>query len=103
MPISAGGRRSSSKRLPAAIRLIVVAIYAAKLRATLHGHGIGLRISPDEILALATRSIDAIADFLGDKPFFMGSELTRRGRHHVSLSRAGCCPRTSRREAAWRP
>ena len=26
--------------------------------------------------SLATRSIDAIADFLGDKPFFMGSEPT---------------------------
>ena len=57
------------------IRPIVVAMTRRKLRATLQGQGIG-RHSPDEILALATRSIDAIADFLGDQPFFMGSEPT---------------------------
>jgi glutathione S-transferase len=51
------------------------AILCRKLRATLHGHGIG-RHSPNEILALATRSVGAIADFLGDKPFFMGSQPT---------------------------
>jgi len=71
-------RRGPAKffeRLPAVIRPIVVAMTRRKLRATLHGHGIG-RHSPDELLALATRSIDAIADFLGDKPFFMGSEPT---------------------------
>jgi len=62
-------------RVPAAIRPIVVAMVRRRLRTTLHGHGLG-RHSPDEMLALATRSIDAIADFLGDKPFFMGSEPT---------------------------
>ena len=62
-------------KVPAPIRPIVVAMVRRKLRATLHGQGIG-RHSPDEILALATRSIDAIADFLGDKPFFMGGEPT---------------------------
>ena len=61
--------------LPAAFRPIVVAMTRRKLRATLQGQGIG-RHSPDEILALATRSIDATADVLGDKPFFMGSEPT---------------------------
>ena len=75
MPISAGDRRPSSKRLPAVIRPVVVAMTRRKLRATLHGQGIG-RHSPDEMLALATRSIDAIADVLGDKPFFMGGEPT---------------------------
>ena len=63
------------ERLPAVIRPVVVAMTRRKLRATLHGQGIG-RHSPDEVLALATRSIDAIADFLGDKPFFMGREPT---------------------------
>jgi glutathione S-transferase len=62
-------------KVPAPIRPFVVAMVRRKLRATLHGQGIG-RHSPDEILALATRSIDATADFLGDKPFFMGSEPT---------------------------
>lgn len=63
------------EKVPAVIRPIVVAVTRRKLRAALHGQGTG-RHSPDEILALATRSIDAIADFLGDKPFFMGSEPT---------------------------
>jgi glutathione S-transferase len=63
------------ERVPAPLRPIVVTIVRRKLRTTLHGQGIG-RHSPDEVLALATRSIDAIADFLGDKPFLMGSEPT---------------------------
>ena len=63
------------ERVPAPLRPFVRAMVRRKLRATLHGQGIG-RHSPDEILALATRSIDAMADFLGDKPFFMGSEPT---------------------------
>jgi glutathione S-transferase len=32
------------------------------------------RHTRDEIVALGTRSITAIADYLGGKPFFMGSE-----------------------------
>jgi glutathione S-transferase len=63
------------EKVPAVIRPIVVAVTRRKLRAALHGQGTG-RHSPDEILVLATRSIDAIADFLGDKPFFMGGEPT---------------------------
>ncbi len=63
------------ERVPAPVRPFIMAMVRRKLRATLHGQGIG-RHSPDEILALATRSIDAMADFLGDKSFFMGSEPT---------------------------
>jgi len=63
------------ERIPAPIRPIVTAMVRRKLRTTLHGQGTG-RHSQDEILALATRSVGAIADFLDDKPFFMGSEPT---------------------------
>jgi glutathione S-transferase len=38
----------------------------------LHGQGIG-RHSTDEITAIGIRSIDAMAAYLGDKPFFMGN------------------------------
>ena len=41
----------------------------------LHGHGLG-RHSSEEIAALGEKSINAIADFLGDKPFFFGPEPT---------------------------
>src|SRR5262249_61866948 len=34
----------------------------------------GGRHNPAEIVALGTRSIAAIAEFLGSKPFFLGSE-----------------------------
>lgn len=66
-------------KVPAPIRPILTIIIRRRLRATFHGQDLGRllgRLSCDEIIALATRSINAIADFLGDKPFFMGSEPT---------------------------
>src|SRR5215469_3062150 len=63
------------ERIPAPIRPIVTAMVRRTLRTTLHGQRTG-RHSKDEILALATRSVGAIADFRDDKPFFMGSEPT---------------------------
>src|SRR5262249_37106004 len=62
-------------KIPAPIRPLLTAVVRRQLRKTLHGQGLG-RHSPDEIIKLGTRSIDAIADFLGDKPFFMGGEPT---------------------------
>jgi glutathione S-transferase len=62
-------------RVPAPIRPLVVAMIRRKVRSALHGHGLG-RHSDDEILALGTRSIDALAEFLGDKAFFFGPEPT---------------------------
>ena len=61
------------RKVPAPLRPIVVAMVRRKLRKTLQGQGMG-RHSTAEIVALATRSIDAIADYLGSKPFFMGAE-----------------------------
>jgi glutathione S-transferase len=69
------GPLRSLDKVPAPIRPILAAMIRRRLRATLQGHDLG-RLSSDENLALATRSINAIADFLGDKPFFMGSEPT---------------------------
>jgi glutathione S-transferase len=62
-------------RVPAPIRPLVVMMIRRKVRGALHGQGIG-RHSNDEIQVLGTRSIAAIADFLGDKPFFFGAEPT---------------------------
>jgi glutathione S-transferase len=62
-----------------------------KLRSTLHGNGMG-RHSAAEILALATRSVDAIADFLGDKSFFMGSEPTGIDATMFAFACALLCP-----------
>ncbi|MFL5316353.1 MAG: glutathione S-transferase family protein, partial [Microvirga sp.] len=63
------------KGVPAPVRPVVVSMIRRRLRKTLHGQGIG-RHSTDEITAIGIRSIDAMAAYLGDKPFFMGSEPT---------------------------
>ena len=60
------------KGVPAPVRPVVVSMIRRRLRKTLQGQGIG-RHSADEITAIGIRSIDAMAAYLGDKPFFMGS------------------------------
>ena len=62
-------------KVPAPLRPIVVAMVRRQVRKRLQSHGMG-RHSGTEIAALGTRSIDAIADYLGQKPFFMGAEPT---------------------------
>jgi glutathione S-transferase len=89
--------------VPAPMRPIVKTIVRRKLRGTLHGQGIG-RHSADEIVALATRSIDAMADFLGDKPFFMGSEPAGVDATMFAFACGALCPlfETRTRAAAER-
>jgi glutathione S-transferase len=71
----ANGPASFFRSVPAPIRPLVIAMVRRRVRKSLHAHGMG-RHSTAEIAALATRSIDAIADYLANKPFFMGSEPT---------------------------
>jgi len=78
-------------RVPGPIRPFVTMMVRRKVRTTLHGQGIG-RHSPEEILALGTRSVDAIADFLGDKPFFMGSEPAGADATIFAFACATLCP-----------
>ncbi len=66
------GARNFFKPVPAFIRPLVIATVRRKVRASLRAQGMG-RHAPEEIAALGRRSIDAIADFLRDKPFFMGA------------------------------
>jgi glutathione S-transferase len=63
------------RKIPAPMRPLIVAFVRRQLKRTLHGQGMG-RHTRDDIIALGTRSIAAIADLLGSKPFFMGSEPT---------------------------
>jgi len=67
------GPRVFFKAAPAAIRPLVVAMIRRQVRKSLHGQGMG-RHSAKEIAALGSRSVDAIADYLAEKPFFMGTE-----------------------------
>jgi glutathione S-transferase len=67
------GPRTFFRAAPAPIRPLVIAMVRRKVRQALKAHGMG-RHAPSEIAVLGTRSIDAIADYLGQKPFFMGAE-----------------------------
>ncbi len=78
-------------KVPAAIRPLVIATVHRRMRSALHTQGLG-RHSPDEILALGARSINALADFLGDKPFFMGSEPTGADATMFAFVCAVLCP-----------
>ena len=59
--------------LPAPLRLLVPPLARRSLRAQLRGHGMG-RHTPTEIMAIGCSDLDAVADFLADKPFLMGAQ-----------------------------
>src|SRR5262245_29019300 len=71
----AKGPKQFFAKLPAPLRPIIVPMIRRKVRNALHAQGMG-RHARGEIVALATRSVDAMADYLGQKPFFMGGEPT---------------------------
>ena len=58
---------------PAALKWFVPGLARRGLRQQLHGHGMG-RHAAAQIIAIGQRDITALADFLGDKPYFMGTE-----------------------------
>lgn len=61
--------------VPAPLRLVVAPLARRGVRQQLLGHGIG-KHSCDEIHAIGSRDMNAVADFLGSKPFFFGDEPT---------------------------
>jgi glutathione S-transferase len=74
-PNFAKGPRGFFRKIPTPVRPLLIAFIRRQLKRTLYGQGMG-RHNRAEIVALGTRSIVAIAEFLGTKPFFMGSEPT---------------------------
>ena len=61
--------------IPMPIRYVVAPIARRGVRQQLRGHGIGVH-SGDEIHAIGRRDLGALADFLGDKPYFLGANPT---------------------------
>jgi glutathione S-transferase len=57
--------------LPPVIRDIAAIIYYRRINRQIIGHGLG-RLSTEDAFKLGMEDIDALADFLGDKPYFMG-------------------------------
>jgi len=60
---------------PPLIRDVVAVVYRVLIRRQIHGHGIA-RHSNDEIFQFGCNDLDALSDFLGDKPYFMGKKPT---------------------------
>jgi glutathione S-transferase len=91
------------KAVPALVRPLDVAMVRRKVRGGVRAQGMG-RLAPDEISALGSRSINAIADFLGDKPFLMGAEPSGADASVFALVAGVLCPqfRSPVREAAER-
>ena len=59
--------------LPPVVRSIVPAVARRKVRGYLYAQGIG-RHSAEEIYAFGVADVRAVADWLADKPCFMGAE-----------------------------
>jgi len=99
----ARGPAAFFKVVPAPLRPLVIPVIRRKIGKNLKAHGMG-RHSPDEITALATRSIDSIAAFLGTKRYFFGDEPTGVDATMFSFVAGVLCPvfETPRRAAAER-
>jgi glutathione S-transferase len=97
------GPRNFFGAVPAFVRPMVITMVRRKVRTALHGQGTG-RHSRAEIAALAARGIDALADYLGDKPYFMGSEPVGADATVYSFTAGLLCPlfRAPVRDAAER-
>ena len=61
--------------LPAPLKWIVPSVARRGIKKELWGHGMG-RHSREEIYAIGCNDLTALADFLGDKAFFMGAQPT---------------------------
>lgn len=61
---------------PPLIRDIVASVYRVLVRRQIHGHGLG-RHDSEEIFQLGRADLDALSDFLANKPYFMGDKPTQ--------------------------
>lgn len=59
--------------LPPIARDLAASVYRRKINAQIKGHGIG-RLTHEEMFRLGMEDIDSLADFLGNKPYFMGGK-----------------------------
>lgn len=59
--------------LPPIIRDVIAFGYRIRINRQIKGHGLGL-LSATEAFDLGMQDIDALSDFLADKPYFMGNQ-----------------------------
>lgn len=87
----AKGPRVFFERVPAPLRPFVISMIRRRVRKALHEQGMG-RHSNSEIAALAGRSLDAFADFLGAKPYCFGREPTGLDATAFAFIAGALCP-----------
>ena len=87
----AKGPKKFFDRAPALIRPIIIPVIRRKVRKAMAAQGMG-RHSRTEIAELGTRSVDAMADYLGQKPYFMSSEPTGVDATIFAFAVAALCP-----------
>jgi glutathione S-transferase len=87
----AKGPKTFFDRAPALIRPLIIPVIRRKVRKGMIAQGIG-RHSRTEIAELGIRSVDAMADYLGQKPYFMGSEPTGVDATIFAFAVASLCP-----------
>lgn len=63
-------------KLPWPMRIIIPKVAGKQVKNQLHGHGMG-RHSAEEIYAIGQADIIAVANYLGEKPFFHGDTPAR--------------------------
>jgi glutathione S-transferase len=78
-------------RMPVPMRFIVPRMARRQIKAEIQGQGMG-RHAPEEIVALGSKSIDAFADFLANKPFAMGAEPTGLDATAFAFMAGTLCP-----------
>lgn len=66
-------KRAIFGSLPVVIRDVVAAIYRKRITKQIRGHGLGL-LTQEEAFLLGRQDLDALSDFLSNKPFFMGDQ-----------------------------
>ncbi len=78
--------------LPPVVRDMAAWVYRHRINSQIRGHGIG-RHTPEEVFELGKEDIDALANFLGDKAYFMGDKPTSLDASAFGiLVNTVCCP-----------
>lgn len=77
--------------VPALMRPIITGMVRRDIRKRMKGQGMG-RHSGQEIVTLATRSLDAFATKLGDRPFFFGAEPSGVDATIFAFAAGALCP-----------
>jgi glutathione S-transferase len=96
------GPKAFFRSVPAPVRPLIVAVVRRQVRKSLYYQGMG-RHSQADIARLGTRSVAAIADYLGTKPFFMGEQPTSVDATIFAFVSGVLCPtfHSPLQQAAW--